>query len=146
MAVRRIHRFHPVQQLRDEMDRLFTDFFPNLSASAANSRGYPALNVWEDADHVYCEAEVPDLKQDQLDVSLVGNQLSIRGNRAEPSVDGGTYHRRERNLRSFERTLRLPVDVDGDQVQASLADGVLLITLPKAKAARPRKIAVTAGA
>ena len=143
MLVRRIHPVNPVRQLRDEMDRLFSDFFPGVQTGRNGARGFPALNVWDDEDHVFCEAEVPGLKQQELEVSLVGNELSIKGTRADATPEGATYHRRERSAASFERTLRLPLDVEGDQVQANLKDGVLLITLPKAKAAKPRKIAVS---
>jgi HSP20 family protein len=144
MIVRRSNSVHPVRQLRDEMDRLFTDFFPGVrSPEQSNGRGYPALNVWDDDDHVYVEAEVPGLRQSELDVSLVGNELSLKGTREDRTPGQSTYHRRERVAASFERTLRLPVDVDGERVQASLKDGVMLVTLPKAKAAKPRKIAVT---
>jgi HSP20 family protein len=144
MVMRRTNTLHPARQLRDEMDRLFSDFFPAFQPAANGARGYPALNVWENDDNVFCEAEVPGLKQEWLDISLMGNELTIRGQRTDGAAEQSTFHRRERNLAGFERTLRLPVDVDGEHVEASMHDGVLLITLPKAKAARPRKISIKA--
>ena len=87
--------------------------------------------------------EVPGLKTDQLDLSVVGDQLSIRVERPDAAQDGMTYHRRERPVGSFTRVLQLPVEVEADKVQADLNDGVLTIRLPKAEAAKPRKIQVT---
>ena len=71
--------------------------------------------------------------------------MSLKGKYAGTQPAEGTYHRRERASGEFARTVRLPVEVDADQVQARLQDGVLLVTLPKAAAARPRRIKVNVG-
>jgi HSP20 family protein len=86
---------------------------------------------------------VPGLKSDQVEISVVGNQLTLRIERPDLTQEGVTYHRRERPVGSFTRVLRLPVDVEPDRVEAALNDGVLTITLPKARSAKPRKIQVT---
>jgi HSP20 family protein len=132
--------------LRNEVDRLFADFFgPAVSTpdrGTAGSRVFPALNVWERENELLVEAEVPGLRSDDLDISVVGNQLVLRGRRAEFDDKSATYHRRERGVGEFTRTVELPIAVKPDGVQARLSDGVLLITLPKAEAAKPRKIQV----
>jgi HSP20 family protein len=140
-------RFEPLYQLRDEMDRLFSNAMSNPTVSSAarfvTGRQFPALCVWEDNENVYAECELPGVKSDELDITVVGNELTIKGRRGEEPPPGMTYHRRERGAGTFARTVQLPVDVAGERVQASLQDGVLLITLPKAEAAKPRKVQVS---
>lgn len=137
--------YNPVGMLRGEVDRLFGDFFgPNVGTAPASAaaRVFPALNVWERDEELFVEAEVPGLKNEDLDISVIGHQLVIKGRRADFEQQGLAYHRRERGVGEFTRTVELPVDVEAEGVQARLTDGVLLITLPKAEAAKPRKIQV----
>jgi HSP20 family protein len=150
MIFRRVNSMLPVAQLRDEMDRLVSDFFgpENGGFSSRWSRpavGFPALNVWEDGDTLYAEAEMPGVKSDELDVSVVAGDLTIRGRRGEEQPTGVAYHRQERGSGEFNRVLRLPVEVDAGRVEATLTDGVLLIKLPKAESAKPKKIKVSSG-
>lgn len=134
----------PVVVLRNEVDRLFTDLFgPQVETGGPRGRAFPALNVWERDNELFVEAEVSGVKNEDLDISVVGNQLTIKGRRGQADEPGPTYYRRERGVGEFSRTIELPVAVASDQVQAKLTDGVLLITLPKAEAAKPRKIQVT---
>ena len=131
--------------MRDELDRLFGNVF---SASqwpgwAASGSAYPAVNVWETEDSLTIEAETPGLRDEDVDISVVGNQLTIKGRRPEADRPGAAMHRRERPRGEFSRSLRLPFDVDAAQTQAVLRDGVLTVRLPKAAAARPRKVQVT---
>ena len=145
MNWRRTNSFHPLHQLRTEMDRLVGDMFaPAQSASGpGTARAFPTVNVWESGDELYAEAEVPGLKSDDIEISVIGNELTIKGRRGAGNPEGASYHRRERGVGEFTRLLRLPVEVDSDKVQAALRDGVLTLTLPKAAAAKPRKIQVS---
>jgi len=148
MVYRSVGNGFPIQQLRDEMDRLVTGVFANPAVAGATrfitGRGFPAFNVWEDAENVYAETEVPGVKPNDLDVTVVGNELTVKGTRAEDTAAGAVYHRRERGRGSFTRVVSLPSEINPGAVQASLSDGVLLLTLPKAEAAKPRKIKVNA--
>jgi HSP20 family protein len=151
MVFRRAGNYVPVAQLRDEMDRLVSDFFGPANGTPSRwslaGRSFPALNVWGEGDTLYAEAEVPGMKNEDLDISVVGNDLTIRGRRGDAQREGVTYHRQERGTSDFNRVLRLPDEVDADRVEATLTDGVLLIKLPKAESAKPKKIKVsTAGA
>ncbi len=141
-------RLEPLYQLRDEMDRLFSNAMSHPTVSNATrfvtGRQFPPINVWEDNESVYAECELPGVKSDELDITVVGNELTIKGRRGEEPPQGMTYHRRERGAGMFARTVELPVEVAGERVQASLRDGVLLITLPKAEAAKPRKVQIQA--
>ncbi len=100
------------------------------------------MNVWEDSEHLFVEAEVPGLKADDLDITVVGDELTLKGQRPEESQTDSAFHRRERGVGSFTRVVRLTSEVDADKVHAALNDGVLLLTLPKAEVAKPRKIQV----
>lgn len=146
MAYRSSGNGFPIQQLRDEMDRIVTNVFSNPAVAGATrlitGRGFPAFNVWEDAETVFVESEVPGVKAEDLDVTVVGNELTVKGMRSEDGTEKSTYHRRERGTGSFTRVVALPSEVNPDAVKASLTDGVLLLTLPKAEAAKPRKIRV----
>lgn len=146
MVFRSTVAVHPIQQFRDEVDRLVTGALANPAIAGATrlvtGRGFPAVNVWEDREHLFVEAEVPGLTADQLDIAVVNDELTIKGERREKSEPQVAYHRRERGVGSFTRVLRLGSEVNAERVQATLSDGVLLLTLPKADAAKPRKVEV----
>ena len=138
MVFRRGGLFDPAGQLRSELD-LWTS--PRFNGG----RPYPAVNVWDGGeDNLFAEAEIPGLKNEDLEISIVGSELTIKGQRRDAAEDGKTFHRRERGVGSFARVIRLPVVVDAARVRATLHDGVLSITLPKHDSAKPRKIDVTA--
>lgn len=134
----------PLSQLRHEMDRWLSGLraeLPDVPWVCAG-RSQPAVNLWEEDDCVVAELEVPGVKPEQVDISVVGAELSLKIERAEQACGDVTYHRRERPVGSVARVLRLPCEVDGERVAAELHDGVLTIRLPKAEAAKPRKIQV----
>lgn len=139
---------HPMNQLREEVDRVFGDFFgggaPNASRTATAPRCFPAVNVWERGDELFIEAELPGLNENDVDISVNGGELLIKGKRMDLDEKDAVYHRRERGVGEFSRVLRLPIEAAVDKIQAKLSDGVLLITLPKAEASKPRKIQVRA--
>lgn len=128
-------------ELRREMDRLF-DGYLGSNGHRLRPAAYPALNVWEHEDDLYAEAELPGVPMEDLEIYVVGNELTIKGQRKCACDDGAACHRQERGAGPFSRTLTLPVDIDPNKVEASLTGGVLTIKLPKAEAARPKKIEV----
>jgi HSP20 family protein len=133
-----------MERLRREMNRLLEDWPGQLRLSAAP--GYPALNLWTNEDSAVVTAELPGVSPDQIDISVEDDVLAVRGRREpEALVEGVTYHRRERLFGAFARTLRLPFRVDAGKVEAVFANGVLSITLPRAEADKPKKIAIRAG-
>ncbi len=107
---------------------------------------YPPLNLWEDDNNLYVEAELTELELTDLEIFVDGdNQLSIKGERKQPERENGTWHRQERGHGSFSRVGELPQYVDSDTVTAELKHGVLTITLPKRKEAKARRVEVKAG-
>lgn len=125
-----------------DMDRLFDEVFGAGHAPYRRPAGYPALNIWEDGDAFVVEAEVPGLSLDKLGVEVLGNELTISGERIDSPTEVTTVHRRERQGGSFQRTLTLPTDINADAVAADLKNGVLTIRLPKAETAKVRRIEV----
>jgi HSP20 family protein len=145
MLARQTDGAQPVNRLRNEMDQLLENFFGPMAAwgpFAGSPRTFPPLNIWEDEESLYAEAELPGMTMDGVDVFVIGNELTIKGERKSREENG--YHRRERPVGSFVRSITLPVAIDPDRVEATLKDGVLLITMPKSQAAKPRKITVKA--
>jgi HSP20 family protein len=135
--------YHPLwnqlQEFQGEMNRLFDHW------SSGSTGTFPAVNVWEEADQVWVEAELPGQDLKNLEIQVTGgNQLNIKGERKPNVSDKGVWHRQERTHGAFNRTLTLPFLVDPDKVEARLENGVLLIKLAKHESAKPRKIQVKA--
>jgi HSP20 family protein len=145
MVFRYRNRRQPVYQFRDDMDRMLGGMLGPWAAAEwpAWGRRQPAVNMWEAGDAVLVELEVPGLTSQQIDISVVGDQLSLKIDCPDLQQEGVTYHRRERPVGEFRRVLRLPVEVDSNRVEAELRQGVLTITLQKAETAKPRKIQVS---
>jgi HSP20 family protein len=138
--------FDPLAPLRAQVDRQLGGFvqqnLPGLANRMLGMRPFPAINVWDEGENLVAEAELPGLAEDALEISVIGSELTIKGERKPVAEEGASYHRRERGTGSFTRVLRLPVEVNADRVTATLRDGVLNIQLPKAESAKPRKIEV----
>lgn len=133
-----------MDRLRGEMDRLFgrTAFGDGRRLATG---GFPPLNLWEDENTYFVETELPGMDLEDLEIYVnAGNQLSIRGQRKQPSMEHGAWHRQERGFGAFSRLFDLPAEVNADEVLAEFKDGVLTITLPKSEAVKPRRIAVKA--
>ena len=120
------------------MTRLFGDVHPARTE-------HPPVNAWTGTDNIILTAELPGIEPDDLDISVQGNSLMLHCTMKESEVqDGIIYHRRERTHGAFARSWQLPVEVDGDRVDARLENGVLRLTLPKAESHKPRKVRVKA--
>jgi len=132
--------WNPLEQFRREMNRLFENFGQGFTPATG---AFPQLNLWEDGEAVLVEAELPGVDQKDLEIYVTGgNQLTIKGQRKQPELPRGVWHRQERVFGEFSRTVTLPFLVDAEKVESHLRDGVLTIRLPKHESARPRKIAV----
>lgn len=133
--------FSEIERMRREMDRLFNGLMGRDSYTMS-SGVYPSLNISEDGENFYLEAELPGTKPDQLDISVEGSTLTLKGERKGEEVKNASYHRRERKLGSFQKAVALPSDVNSESVSAEFKNGVLQLVLPKAEHAKPRKITV----
>lgn len=132
-----------------EMERLRREMYDLVSnlprAEGTITPGYPAINVWTNEDGAVVTAELPGVAPGEIDISVVGDTLTLSGRReAEDGGDGGTYHRRERRHGRFSRAVKVPFPVEPDGVEAEFENGVLSIRLPRLEADKPRKISVRA--
>ncbi len=104
---------------------------------------YPPVNVYSGPDDVLVECEVPGIRREDLDISITGETLEVKGvKRASADEEKVRFQRRERGMGDFSRMVVLPDRIDVDKVEASLADGILTIRLPKSESARSKKVAV----
>lgn len=134
--------FATFDELRREMNRLFFDFEREWPEGEAGSWSYPRLSLEDKGATLEIRAEVPGLGDKDLTLSADAGTLTLSGQRAEETPEGASVQRKERSAFRFSRSVALPVKVDPDKVEATLKNGVLTVTLPKAKEAQPRSIAV----
>ncbi|MGH7289078.1 MAG: Hsp20/alpha crystallin family protein [Myxococcota bacterium] len=130
--------------LRREMDDLFERFgafAPTLAARGA----FPPVNLYETEDAYVLTAEVPGLAPEELEISLEGTTVTLRGERKTAPEEGASVHRNERPAGAFRRAFDLPVPIEADKAEAVHRHGVLTLRLPKALEHRPRQISVKAG-
>ena len=142
-------QFDPFEQAQREFDSLLGRFLGDRQANG--SGGSPlapyAVDVREDGDHIYVEAELPGFRKDEVDITLENQTLTIAAERLE-NRDGGEAKKgehllRERRYTRFLRSFTLPPTVDEQSVNAKLNDGVLTVTLSKREETKPRKISVS---
>jgi len=142
------------RSLRTEMDRLFdnftgrfgvTPFLPRFDTSL--SLPSPAVDITEEEGAFKLSAEVPGMSEKDIDVSLSGDTLTIKGEkRQEREEKGDNRYLSERSYGAFQRSFSLPEDVDREDIAASFDKGVLTVTLPRSAKAAPKKIEVKAAA
>lgn len=130
------------QSLQREMNRMFDDFFED--ASKGTRAWGPPVEIFETADELNLVAELPGLEKDEVGLSYENGLLTIFGERKRPeNQKDRTYHRTERWYGKFERSFQIPNVYDGEKIRASLKNGILMVTMPKKKDARPRQIPVS---
>ena len=131
-------RSHGAQaQLRRELERLFAEAEPVAAAAAP-------LGFDDDGTNFVLRADVPGLTENDFEISVAGNTVTLRGERKVTVPEGYSTHRRERSAVKFAKSYQLPTRVDADKVTATLKHGVLTLTLPKVAEAQPRQISVKA--
>lgn len=143
MANRRMNDLLPLMRLQDDGGDALGNLWEDVLGARGFAASYPGVNVWEDGDNAYLEAELPGVTMNDIEIDVTGDQVTVRGQRKIPDApQNGTYRRRERPAGAFSRMLRLPWEINPDQVEATLHDGVLTVRLPKSESAKPRKIRV----
>ncbi len=138
--------FDRLASLRDEFNRLFE----SGAESSAREHGLlaawaPALDLYQDRDHVFVKVELPGLKKEDIEITVHDGALSVSGERKEEQENKeGDSFRSERVFGRFHRSVALPAAVDAGKVTASYKDGILTVTLPKAEEAKPKQIEISA--
>jgi HSP20 family protein len=138
--------WRPFREL-EEWERRFDDLFGRPSwRLPVEERGWmPAVYVFEKEDRFVVKAELPGMKEEDIDVSVIGDTLSIKGEKkTETEIKDENYYRCERSYGSFYRSIPIPSNVDANKIEASFEDGILEVALPKSAKVKPKKIAVSA--
>jgi HSP20 family protein len=141
--------FDPMRLMRDMMRwDPFREMMPSLFGMAEPASFSPAFEVAEHKDRFVFKADMPGVKESDLDVKLTGNRLTVTGKReSEHEEKADTYYACERSYGSFTRAFTLPPEqVDLDHVTAELKNGVLSVVIPKRMGAQSRQIAIKGGA
>jgi len=134
--------FSDLERMKQQMDRLM-DVFSGYPGRGRSAGVFPLVNLTEDRDRYYIRAELPGVKSEDMEIQAERNTISLSGARKVAAErDDVKYHRREREAGTFSRMIGLPGEIDPDKVSASLADGILTITVPKAEVAKPKQISV----
>ncbi|MGC8605155.1 MAG: Hsp20/alpha crystallin family protein [Desulfomonilaceae bacterium] len=134
-------------RLQKNMNSLFSALSENSPTSEfflRRTRLFPPINIKRLEESYNILAEIPGVKADEIELSVHGDTLTIKGERKPQTHDDVSYHRRERSYGAFQRSVNLPEAVDTENIGANYKNGVLTITLPLDKASGPRKIAVSA--
>jgi len=147
MALVRWEPMRELNALQSEMNRVFNAFFDEGSdAGAARRRWAPAVDLIEREDSLVLKADLPGLTEDDVQIEVRDNVLTIAGERkAEHEDKQNGYYRIERSFGRFSRVLQLPEGVDADRIAASFENGVLEVTIPKPEARQPRRIQIGGG-
>lgn len=124
-----------IEHLQRRLDRLFGRSMEMPPVE------YPALNLWSNTEQAVLTAELPGMRQEDIELTVSGSMLTIKGEKKVES-EAGEYCRRERASGSFIRTIDLPFQVESDKVNADFKNGILTIKLPRAEADKPRRISV----
>ncbi len=139
--------FRDLSGTQSEMNRLFDGFFGRPSqvgqVGGMERVWAPAVDMYETRDELVITAELPGLTEKDIQLSITGDMLTIRGERRwDQEVKQENYYRGERWFGKFERALPLPIHVQAEKVKASYRDGVLTVTLPKAEEIKPKEIKI----
>lgn len=149
MAIIRWDPFRDMMTLRERMNRLFDETYGSKEEETDIKTGVwsPAVDIHESDKNLVLTAELPGIKEEDVEVNIDGNTLSISGKREfEEEAKKDDYHRIERSYGSFFRSFTLPSYIDQDKVKAEYDNGLLKVTMPKKPELKPKKVKVLKGA
>ena len=146
MSIVRYDPFRDLRSLQEEVNRLFSTNLTRAFGDEGIGRGAwaPSVDIYENKDQIVLEAELPGMKQEDFDLSIENNVITLRGERKfEKTDEGDNYHRVERSYGSFTRSFTLPQTVSAEGATAEYNNGVLRVTLPKREETKARRIQVS---
>ena len=146
MSMIRWEPFREMMSLRQAMDRLFEDSFVRPSRLWPELRGGELpIDMYQTKDDVVVKAPLPGVKPEELDISITGDTLTIKGeHKEEQEVKEEDYLCKERRYGTFSRSVTVPVAVKSDKAEATFENGILTLTMPKAEEVKPKQIKVKA--
>ena len=136
--------FTELSSLRREMDRLWESFFGERPLQRIWEREWaPSLDMSETKDNFVVKAEVPGIDAKDIDISLTGDVLTIKGEKKQEKEEREEdYHLVERSYGTFTRSVRLPAEVESNKIKASYKNGILNITLPKSERVKAKEVKI----
>lgn len=144
MTMMRWEPFRDMISLRNAMDRLFEDSFvrpSRLWPEMGMGESSLEIDMYQTDNDVVVKAAIPGMKSEEVDISLTGDLLTIKGDyKEEEEVKEKDYFRKERRYGSFHRSIRIPVPVNDSKADAIFEDGILTLTLPKVEEVKPKQI------
>ena len=146
MTIMRYDPFRDLRTLQEEVNRLFSTNMSRAFDDEGIGRGAwaPSVDIYENKDHIVLEAELPGMNQEDFDLSIENNLLTLRGERKfEKTDENDNYHRVERSYGAFTRSFTLPQTVSAEGATAEYNNGVLRVTLPKREETKARRIQVS---
>jgi len=139
-------RWNPLAELdllHDQLNRAFGSSLADWAPSFGWGTSFPSVDVYQDKDNVIVTAEVPGLGREDVDLTITGNTLTVKGEKKHASEEKeDNYQHVERASGSFQRVIELPVEAEAAKATATLEHGVLTLTLPKSAAVKPKQIAI----
>ena len=145
MSIVRYDPFRDLRTLQEEVNRLFSSNLTRGFGEEGIGRGAwnPSVDIFENKDHIVLEAELPGMKQDDFELTVENNVITLRGERQfEKKEESDNYHRVERSYGSFTRSFTLPQTVSAEGATAEYSNGVLRVTLPKREETKARRIQI----
>src|SRR5689334_14524921 len=146
MTIVRYDPFRDLRTLQEEVNRLFSTNLTRAFDDEGIGRGAwaPSVDIFENKDQIVLEAELPGMKQEDFDLTIENNVITLRGERKfEKTEETDNYHRVERSYGSFTRSFTLPQTVSAEEAKAEYSNGVLRVTLPKREEAKSRRIEIS---
>jgi HSP20 family protein len=147
MAIERWQPLSELMSLRQAMDRLFEDSFvrPSRALAALTEVSLPTLDIYQTPNEVVVKAALPGVKPEDVSIDITGDTLTIKGEtKAEEEVKREDYLYQERRYGAFSRSVVLPGGLKTDKAEATIEDGILTITIPKAEEVKPKPVKVKA--
>jgi HSP20 family protein len=133
--------FDALYQFQQALDALHASDW--LEKSLSGGGAYPPINVFRKGDDVAIIAEIPGVRKSDLRIEAKGRTIRISGTKILGYGDKASFHRRERSVGSFDRTVALPLEIDADRIRAECRDGILALLVPRAERDKPKSIPVT---
>jgi len=135
--------FAVMERLQDQINRAFNTSLGEWPGVSGWGTAFPSVDVYHDKDNVIVTAEVPGLERKDVDLSITGSTIALKGEKKqERETKEEDYQRVERSYGSFQRVIDLPCEVDAAKATAKLENGLLTVTLPKSEAHKPKQISI----
>jgi len=138
-----LHHPQDFRTLQTQLSRIFEPFARTEDEDLVSGAWAPAVDVAETKEKIIVRAELPGMKQEDIQIEFENGLLTIRGERAIEKIENATWHRVERTYGNFSRSFTLPRTVDPERISATYRDGVLEISVPKREEAKPKQIRIS---